>query len=129
MTIDNPQEVKSLIKKMEAILPIPVRGTPELLKTLANQGDKYKPDHEFLIEKILYAGDEGGISCVLKLAPTAKSLVCASLTHLRIANNHPLADEIQTYQKKRAMCVALEDGKKGKAKRLAQQSRPKKGFG
>jgi hypothetical protein len=66
---------------------------------------------------------------VLKLAPTAKSLVCASLTHLKIVNNHPLADEIQVYQKKRAMLLALEDGKKGKAKRLAQQSRPKKGFG
>lgn len=129
MTIDNPQEVKSLIKKMEEILPIPVRGTPELLKTLANQGNKYKSDHEFLIERVLYAGDDGGISCVLKLEPNAKSLVCASLTHLRIANNHPLADEIQVYQKKRAISLALQDGKKGKAKRLAQRSRPKKGFG
>lgn len=129
MTIDNPQEVTSLIKKMEANFPIPVRGTPELLKTLANQGDKYKPDHEFLIEKVLYVGDDGGISCLLKLASTAKSLVCASLTHLRIENNHPLADEIKAYQKKRVMRLALQDGKKGKAKRLAQQSRPKKGFG
>jgi hypothetical protein len=52
-------------------------------------------------------------------------LIC-SLTHLRIDNDHPLAADIQSYQKKRSMRIALQDGKTGKALRIAKQNRRKK---
>jgi hypothetical protein len=129
MAIDNQKQANNLIKKMEESLPIPVYATPQLLKTMEKQGEQYKPDREFMIEKILYAGDDGGITCFLKLEPGQKTLFGVSLTHLKIGNDHPLAPEIQDYQKKRTIRLALEAGKTGKAVRLAKQSKKKKGFG
>jgi hypothetical protein len=129
MSIDDPVQVRSLMKKMEASLPIPVRATPEVLKAVESKGDRYKPDHEFLIEKIFYSGDEGGILCTLHSDDDKKSQIVASLTHLRIGDDHPLAVEIRAYQHKRSMRIALQDGKTGKALRIAKQNRPKKGFG
>jgi len=90
MSIDDPRQVRFLIEKMEASLPIPVRATPETLKIAETKGERYKPDHQFSIDKIFYTGDEGGIICSL---------------------------------------IALQDGKTGKALRIAKQNRPNKGFG
>jgi hypothetical protein len=128
MSIDDPAQVRSLMEKMEASLPIPVRATPEVLKAVESKGDRYKPDHEFLIEKIVYSGDEGGILCALHSDDKKKSQIVASLTHLRIGDDHPLAVDIRSYQKKRSMRLALENNQKGKALRIAKQNRPKKGF-
>jgi hypothetical protein len=129
MAIDNLQQVDSLIKKMKASLPIPVRATPETLKALEDKGDKYKLDHEFLINEIIYSGDEGGILCCLDPAPGSKAVCISSLTHLRIGDDHPLAKEIKDYQRTRVMRLALQNGKRGKAMRLAKQMSKKKGFG
>lgn len=129
MSIDNPVQVRSLMEKMEASLPIPIRATPEVLKAVESKGDRYKLDHEFLIEKIFYSGDEGGILCALHSDDNKQSQIVASLTHLRIGDDHPLAVEIRAYQHKRSMRIALQDGKTGKARPIAKQNRPKKGFG
>jgi hypothetical protein len=129
MSIDDPVQVRSLMQKMEASLPIPVRATPEVLKAVESKGDRYKLNHEFLIEKIFYSGDEGGILCTLYSDDDKKSQIVASLTHLRIGEDHPLAVDIRSYQTKRSMRIALQDGKTGKALRIAKQNRPKKGFG
>jgi hypothetical protein len=129
MAIDNAQQVESLMQKMEASLPIPIRGTPELFKALDDKGDQYRLDHEFLIEKIFYAGDEGGILCCLEPAPDEPSVCVSSLTHLRIGDDHPLAEEIKDYQRKRVIGLALQHGKRGKAMRLAKKGTKKKGFG
>jgi hypothetical protein len=93
------------------------------------RGDRYSLDHEFLIEAIFYAGDEGGILCSLQSKPDKKAHLVCSLTHLRIGDSHPLTEEIRAYQTKRSMRIALQDGKTGKALRIAKQNRPKKGFG
>ncbi|NCR42829.1 MAG: hypothetical protein GPJ02_00640 [Microcystis aeruginosa G13-12] len=129
MSIDDPRQVRFLIEKMEASLPIPVRATPETLKLAETKGERYKPDHQFSIDKIFYTGDEGGIICSLKNELGKQTGLVCSLTHLRIDNDHPLAADIQSYQKKRSMRIALQDGKTGKALRIAKQNRPNKGFG
>jgi len=49
MSIDDPRQVRFLIEKMEASLPIPVRATPETLKLAETKGERYKPDHQFSI--------------------------------------------------------------------------------
>jgi len=107
MSIDDPRQVRFLIEKMEASLPIPVRATPETLKIAETKGERYKPDHQFSIDKIFYTGDEGGIICSLKNESGKQTILVCSLTHL----------------------IALQDGKTGKALRIAKQNRPNKGFG
>ena len=107
MSIDDPRQVRLLIEKMEASLPIPVRATPETLKIAETKGERYKPDHQFSIDKIFYTGDEGGIICFLKNELGKQTGLIRSLTHLRIDNDHPLAADIQSYQKKRSMPAIL----------------------
>lgn len=125
--IDNYKQAIALVEKMEACLPIPIRGTPELIEMLQEQGKMFLKNHIFEIEKVLYGGDEGGIFCSLKEDKDQGSAI-VSLTHLRIADDHPLAREIKDYQHKRCMQLAMADGKMGKAKRLAKKTKPKKGF-
>lgn len=129
MSIDDLAQVYSLIEKMEANRPIPVRSTPQLFKIAERKGARHKPEQAFFINKIFYAGDEGGIVCLLEDESGKETNLVSSLTHLRIADDHPLAGDIRSYQRKRSMRIALEDGKKGKALRIAKQNRPKKGFG
>jgi hypothetical protein len=48
---------------------------------------------------------------------------------LSIDEDHPLAEEIQKYQRKRLIGMALRDKKIGKARRLLKGIKQKKGFG
>lgn len=127
--IDNYEQAIALIEKMEASLPIPMKVTPECLQKIKKEGDKFSRDHIFMVESVGYAGDEGGIMCVLKADVNDKAVYGLSLTHLRIQDDHPLAAEIKSYQRKRVMRIALVDGKISKAQRLAKQFKKKKGFG
>src|SRR3990170_2020086 len=95
--IDDFTEVKELIGKMQATLPIHV---------MREQGVKVKSKHELLIEKVVYLGDEGGIACALKLPGYKEKVFITSLTHLRVKTNHPLAKDIQAYQIKRTKKLA-----------------------
>lgn len=125
--IDNYEEAIALMDKMKACLPIPIRGTPEMMEMLQKQGQNFQKNYIFEIETVLYAGDEGGILCALKEDKEQGSAI-VSLTHLRIADDHPLAREIKDYQNKRCMRLAIANGRIGKAKRIAKKTKPKKGF-
>ncbi|MFM7576945.1 MAG: hypothetical protein ACKN9E_10545 [Microcystaceae cyanobacterium] len=127
--IDNYEQAIALLEKMKASLPIPIKVTPESMQRMGKEGDKFSRDHIFMVESVLYAGDEGGIMCMLKTDIDDKAMYGLSLTHLRIQEDHPLAEEIKNYQRKRVMRLALQDGKVGKAQRLAKQFKKKKGFG
>ena len=96
---------------------------------MRQEGDNFSKEHIFVVESVGYAGDEGGIMCVLKTDVNGKAVYGLSLTHLRIQEDHPLAEEIKNYQRKRVRRLALQDGKMGKAQRLAKQFKKKKGFG
>jgi hypothetical protein len=54
------------------------------------------------IEHVFYAGDEGGIVCGLAFPGAGSQVVVISLTHVRIAATHPLADAIRDYSCRRA---------------------------
>ncbi|MCU0534751.1 MAG: hypothetical protein MUD14_12730 [Hydrococcus sp. Prado102] len=127
--IDDYEKAIALTEKMEAQLPISVYATPQLLKTMEEKGEKCDRDRLFTIEKVHYSGDMGGITCALTPDSKSDMVFAVSLTHLRIPDDHPLASEIQSYQKKRTLRLAIADGKMGRAKRLAKQDRKKKGFG
>lgn len=127
--IDNYEQAIALMEKMRDCLPIPTKITPESGQILREQGSVFSRDHIFTIKDVYYAGDEGGILCVIQPGDEEEIKHFFSLTHLRIQDDHPLAEEIKNYQRKRVMRLALENGKTGKAQRLAKRFKKKKGFG
>ncbi len=96
--IDDPREVATLIRKMEAHLPIPARVTKATVRALGTSEVKLPATRQVQIEKVMYLGDEGGIGCALTLPGRAGTAVVVSLTHLRVTNPHPLAGAIRTYR-------------------------------
>ena len=96
--IDDPHEVVTLVQQMEAQLPISARVTKALLRTLKSREVKLPTTRQVQIEKVMYLGDEGGISCGLAVPGQSGLAVVVSLTHLRLANSHPLAEAVHAYQ-------------------------------
>ncbi len=123
MTIDDQKQVKALMKKMKAQLPIPVRATGELVRLMKQHDLKLKRDQELSIKALFYMGDMGGITCDVT-PPEVNSPVLCSLTQVVVDSDHPLAEEIQAYQQRRKEGIArggrrsgstfVKRGKKGK---------------
>jgi hypothetical protein len=87
--------------EMRAHLPIPVSGTPELLWMLRDRGLTAGGDQSLVVKELVYMGDEGGICCDVTPSGETRAALVVSLTHLRIAANHPLSERIRTYQRER----------------------------
>jgi len=98
--IDNQAEAMKLIQKMKAHLPFTARPTRAIVQSLRQGGTKIKANQELRIDDVLYLGDEGGIACAIYLAEK-KAVTVASVTHLDIPDDHPLAEEIKAYQSQR----------------------------
>lgn len=134
MQIDNYVEAMELTKKLEDNLPIIVRPGKPFLKTLRERGETITPDQEFTIDYVNYSGDMGGIMCTLASTPEQKERYVISITHLKIDPNHPLAEEVGVYQRKRNRMLMLQEQKGFAAELLAGKSAEKKkkrsqGFG
>ena len=105
--IDNPVEVKHLMRKMEEQLPIPARATSVLVRFLRGRGIQLPASRRVEIESVHDLGDEGGIACGLK-RPGAEEAVIISLTHLRPEGGHPIAQDVRAYQIRRTAGLARE---------------------
>jgi hypothetical protein len=105
MMLDNPVEVDTLMRKMEDHVPIPVRVTNALVRSLRGSEVRLPSSRRVEIESVLYLGDEGSIACVLKI-PESENPVIVSLTHLRLNGSHPLAQDIRAYQIRRTRALA-----------------------
>lgn len=127
--IDNYKQAKALTEKMKGSLPFTVYPDQGLWEIAKSQGDSLTLNQELTVIEVMYGGDDGGIMCVLESRPEQKRNYVSSVTHLRIPPQHPLANEIRAYQKKRTVSLAVADGKLGKARRLAKKMSKKKGFG
>ena len=98
--IDDPDQVETLIAKMETHLPISAEIQRGPASYLRSQGAFVPPHRNIQIHGVFYSGDEGGILCAI--SPTdSKEPVVISLTHLKISYRHPLEKEIRAYQRKR----------------------------
>ena len=97
--IDDPSQVVDLMAKLQAQLPIPAMPTPDLMRIFRAQGLKLAAGRVLFIKRIFYMGDEGGISCDVTPTRDAKEPYVVSLTHLRVAPNHPLARDVRAYQR------------------------------
>ena len=98
--IDDPDQVETLIAKMEAHLPISAEIQRGVASYLRSQGTFVPPHRNIQIYGVFYSGDEGGILCTI--SPTdSKEPVVISLTHLKIPYRYPLEKEIRAYQRTR----------------------------
>jgi hypothetical protein len=99
--IDDPDVTTRLLKKMEAHLPIPAQVTPEVRQVMCKQKVIIPASRRVQIERVFYAGDEGGIVCGLAFPGARDQAVVVSLTHVRIAHAHSVATAIRDYQRAR----------------------------
>ena len=104
--IDNPGTVTSLMEQLHGHLPMPAFPTKELVRTVRRGGVKASVDRALSIKRMFYAGDEGGIVCDVTPSQRAKEVFIVSLTHLRIAPDHPLFASILAYQHHRVKSLA-----------------------
>lgn len=104
--VDNVDEAKKLIKKMEERLPLIVRPNSALVKMLRRQGiyvDRYKP---LEIHSVLYMGNEAGIACDITPKGREDTPVICSLTQLEVMGTDALAEEMKAYQRQRLKNLA-----------------------
>jgi hypothetical protein len=104
--IDTPGTVTSLMEQLPGYLPMPAFPTKELVRTLRRGGVKASVDRALSIKRVFYAGDEGGIVCDVTPNQGAKEVFVVSLTHLRMAPDHPLFRPILAYQLERVRRIA-----------------------
>jgi len=124
--IDDYAKAMELMHRMEAHLPIPARPTRALVRLMRDKGIKLGRDQELRIQDVFYFGDEGGISCNVTPSRDAKEVLIASLTHLRIDPQHPLAREIRAYQRERTRGIAQAGSSAGIRHLDARQSKKRR---
>lgn len=135
MSVDNYAEAIALTRKIEAVLPITAYPGKEYLKLMRKQRTRMSDDQPLTIEKVMYMGDEGGICCGIKPDNDDSQVYVVSITHLRIDPAHPLAPEIQQYQRQRTRTILMQNSRSFMAEmnRLSKQPNQKKkgdrGFG
>jgi len=122
MQIDNYEEGQALTEKIKANLPIQVFPTKQLVQSLRQQGKTIHSNQSYEIDSAFYSGDMGGITCALKSNSTDKEVYAVSITHLKIDPEHPLASEIETYQRKRTRLLAIQNSGGFAAELLAERA-------
>ncbi len=95
-----PPSAEQLIKEIEAHLPLPVHVTPEVSRSLREQGKDVRAEEELQVSSVYDSGEMGGIVCAIEIKDE-KEVLAISLTHLRIGAGHPLKAKIEAYQKAR----------------------------
>lgn len=136
MPVDDYAEAIALTEKIKANLPITAHPGKQYLKLLKKQGEQVSSNQELVIDSVVYTGDEGGICCGIQPKEGDKHVQLVSITHLEVDPSHPLASEIQNYQRKRTRTLMLQNSRSFMAEmqRLSesQESQKKKrdrGFG
>jgi len=104
--IDNPKQVTALMQKMKKHLPIPVKATDAVIRTLSTSSINISSHTSIEITDVMYMGDEGGICCTLKVMDQEKVAVVVSLTHLRLPKTNPLSPDVRAYQISRTKKLA-----------------------
>ena len=124
MPIDDYASATSLSRQLDASLPFTVRPGKPLLKLMKEQGTPMSAERDYVVEKVMYSGDEGGIICMLQGSETDKTVVGSSLTHLIFDPAHPLAEAVSAYRQQRTRQLKLQDQRGFTA--LVEQSTPAK---
>jgi hypothetical protein len=98
--IDNPEKTALLLAALKASVPFEVELSDRLVKHLRAQNAAGVEQRRQTVSDVTYAGDEGGIVCMMAPAEKDEALV-VSLTQVRVPRSGQLAVEIANYQKHR----------------------------
>ena len=109
MPIDDYVKTQALMKKLEATLPITMRPRKPFLQMMQDRGKVVSADQPLSIDSLIYAGDEGGILCMIAPEEQNKEAYAISITYLRIDPKHPLAEEVKAYQKQRTQILRRQN--------------------
>ena len=133
MTIDDYNSAVSLSHQLDASTPFTVRPGKLLLKMMKEKGTPMTATRDYVVEKVMYSGDDGGIMCMLQGNSTDKEIVGSSMTHLVIDPEHPLAAAVRSYQRQRSHRLRLQDQRGFAAlasqAKLAKKRKRSGGFG
>ena len=133
MTIDDYNSAVSLSHQLDASAPFTVRPGKTLLKMMKEKGTPMTATRDYVVEKVMYSGDDGGIMCMLQGNSTDKEIVGSSMTHLVIDPEHPLAAAVRSYQRQRSHRLRLQDQRGFAAlasqAKLAKKRKRSGGFG
>lgn len=100
--IDNPVLVDRLLDELRAQIPLPATTTPALAATLRKPTSNPPLPRRCEVTRVEYAGDEGGIMCVLDFGiANPDSAYAVSITQLAFDRRAPLFREIEAYRKHR----------------------------
>jgi hypothetical protein len=92
--IDDPGTAARLVEHMQHHLPGPAFPMKDLVRTLRRRERKFSTKRLLSIKHVFYAGDEGGIMSDVTPSRDPREVFIVSLTHLRIAPDHPLCAAI-----------------------------------
>ncbi len=110
--IDDPEKTQKLIAEMEACLPLTARLSPSLKGIIRRQVAPIIPPNQCQVVKIIYMGDEGGISCRLDLdGQDTHDPIIVSITHLYFDRRCPIYRQIDGYQKHRIKKIRKQNGR------------------
>ena len=98
--IDKPGKTQQLLAGLEASLPFEVDLTTELLATLMKDQSSAGLRRRQTVTGVTYMGDAGGIMCHIR-PENEKSVIVASITHVRVPAGLPFAAAVLDYQKHR----------------------------
>ncbi len=111
MPIDDFERAEALTEKLKASLPFQVRLGKQYLNMMHDRGEAVSAEGVYTVEAVDYSGDMGGIVCCFvtlgKLNLEERHV--ASITHLKIDPEHPLAEEVEAYQSQRIWGLKLQD--------------------
>ena len=133
MPIDDYASATELSQQLDASLPFTVRPGKPLLNLKREKGTPLSAERDYVVEKVMYSGDEGGIICMLQGGETDKAVVGSSLTHLIIDPEHPLAESVRAYQRQRNHRLQQQDQRGfaalARASNLSKKRKRGGGFG
>lgn len=109
--IDHQEKTMQLITAMEDTPGLTARLSPELKGLIRKKDPTVVVPNTCSIAKIIYAGEEGGITCELEFGhDKEKAAFWASLTHLIFDRRCPLYRQIAGYQKHRIKKLKKQSG-------------------
>jgi hypothetical protein len=98
--IDDPIKTDLLLAALRAALPFEVVLAPSVPHSTRADIGAAEPRARLLITAVDYAGDEGGIVCLLDRS-SGRKVAAISLTHVRVLPSMPLASAVLRYRKHR----------------------------
>ena len=98
--LDYPRKTEELLALLEDAVPFEVEIAPAVIKQLRDYHATVAEKTRYVVSKLSYAGDEGGIMCHL-IPPQGQEVVVISLTYVRTPRPMTLAAPILAYQRHR----------------------------